>query len=64
MHCDNATQHFEQISFMDLNCLGNSVWRCMWIAIIWEIWNHINRIIFNDVVVDPIEVFVVAQVKV
>jgi len=64
VHCDNATQHFEQIGFMDLNYVGNCVWKCMWIAIIWGIWNHRNRIIFNNGVVDPIEIFAMAQVKV
>ena len=45
IHCDNATQHFEQIGFMDLNNLENSVWRCIWITIIWRVWNHGNTII-------------------
>jgi len=25
VHCDNATQHFEQIGFMNLNYVGNCV---------------------------------------
>jgi len=36
----------------------------MWIAIIWGIWNHRNRIIFNNGVVNPIEIFVMPQLKV
>ena len=63
VHCDNATQHFEQFGFMDLSYVGNCVWKCMWISIIWGIWNHRNRIIFNSAVVDPIEIFAMAQVK-
>jgi len=33
-------------------------------SIIWGIWNHRNRIIFNNGVVNPIEIFAMAQVKV
>jgi len=29
VHCDNVIQHFEQFEIMDLNCLGNSIWKCM-----------------------------------
>jgi len=63
VQCDNAIQHFEQISFMGLNYLGNCVWKCTWISIIWGIWNHRNKIIFNNAVVDSIEIFALAQVK-
>ena len=63
VHCDNAIQHFKQIGFMGLNYLGNCVWKCMRISIIWGIWNHRNRIIFNNAVVDPVEIFALAQVK-
>lgn len=44
--------------------MGNNMWRCMWMVIIWEIWNHRNRVILNNVVVDPIEIFTVTQIKV
>jgi len=64
VHCHNTTQHFDQIGFMDLNYLGNNnVRKCMWIAIIWGIWNHRNRIIFNNVMVDLVEIFAIAKVK-
>ena len=63
VHCDNATQHFEQFDFMDLSYVDNCVWKCMWISIIWGIWNHRNKIIFNSGVVDPIEIFAMTQVK-
>ena len=63
VHCDNAIQHFEQIGFTGLNYLGNCVWKCMWISIIWGIWNNRNMIIFNNAVVDPVEIFALAQVK-
>jgi len=62
VHCDNVIQHYEQIGFTDLNYLGNCVWRCMWFVIIWGIWNHRNRITFSNAVVDPVEIFVMAQV--
>ena len=62
VHCVNVIQHFEQFGLLEVNCLANNIWKCMWIAI-WGIWNHINRIVFNSAVVDPIEIFIVAQVK-
>jgi len=35
----------------------------MWMAIIWGIWNQRNCIILKNVVVDPIEFFIVAQME-
>jgi len=63
VHCDNVIQHFEQIGFTDLNYSRNCVWKCMWIVIIWGIWNHKSRIIFNNAMVDPVKNFAFAQVK-
>jgi len=35
----------------------------MWVAIVWEIWNHKNKIVFKNEVVDADEIFCLAQLK-
>jgi len=36
----------------------------MWMTIVTEIWNHRNKIVFKEGVVDVVEVFSLAQLKV
>ena len=35
----------------------------IWIGIVSQIWNHRNRVVFENGRVDPVEVFTVAQRK-
>ena len=35
----------------------------MWVAIVFEIWRHRNKIVFNKGVVDDVEIFTLAQLK-
>jgi len=30
---------------------------------VWEIWKHRNRIVFNNGVMDDLEIFILAQLK-
>jgi len=46
-----------------LNNKQNGVWKCVWMAIVWVIWNHRNNIIFRDEMVYAKEVFTMAQLK-
>jgi len=39
----------------------NGVWKGMWLALAKEIWNHRNRIVFNNGQVDEIEIFATTQ---
>jgi len=42
----------------------NRVWKGMWMTIVTKIWNHRNKIVFKEGVVDVVEVFSLAQLKV
>ncbi|XP_068477364.1 uncharacterized protein [Phaseolus vulgaris] len=46
------------------DCLVNVVWNCVWIAVVSELWKHRNKHIFQGGVIDPTEVFTLAQLKV
>jgi len=35
----------------------------MWLAIMWEIWRHRNKIVFNNGVVDHVEIITLVQLK-
>jgi len=35
----------------------------MWLAIVWEIWKHRNKIVFSNGVVDDVEIFAMTQVN-
>jgi len=53
--------HFEQFSCICLNQEGNRLWKSLWV--VWCIWKHRNRVIFNQVKVDAEEIFIMAQVQ-
>jgi len=40
--------HFEQFSCLCLNQEGNRLWKSMWVSVVWCIWKHRNRVIFNQ----------------
>jgi len=63
VHCDRVEQHFEQISIMGTNSTENSMWRFMCVVVIWGIWNHENRVIFKEAVVDSVEILTITQIK-
>jgi len=50
-------QSISRNGFMDMNYVGNYVWKCTWIIIIWRIWNRRNKIIFNNGVIYPVGTF-------
>jgi len=41
----------------------NEVWGVIWIAVVNEIWNHRNIVIFKGGVIDVLEVFALVQLK-
>lgn len=55
--------HFEQFSCLCLNKEGNRLWKSMWVSVVWCIWKHINRVIFNQGKVDAEKIFTLAQVQ-
>jgi len=62
VHHVKARVNFQHFHLFDLNSRQNLAWRGMWLAIIGEIWNHRNEVIFKHKKVDPIEIFSYAQV--
>jgi len=63
VHHNSAEIHFLQFEHLGLSKSCNIVWRCMWVATIWSIWNQRNNIIFRNAKVDVEEMFSLAQVK-
>ena len=55
--------HFEQFSCLCLNQEGNRLWKSMWVSVMWCIWKHRNRVLFNQGKVDAEEIFTLAQVQ-
>ena len=45
------------------NLKGNVTWKGMWVAIVWEIWHHRNKVVFKNGIVDSEEIFYLAQIK-
>ncbi|XP_068487140.1 uncharacterized protein [Phaseolus vulgaris] len=56
--------NFLQLSLGKASASVNYVLGSVWIAVVWEIWIHRNKIIFNGGVVDHLEIFSMAQLKV
>jgi len=40
------------------------IWGCVWITVVGELWNHKNKSIFRNGMIDHIEIFTMAQLKV
>jgi len=59
----NIMDHFQSFYFSSISKITNSVWRGMWLAIVSEIWRHRNKIVFNNWVVDGVEIFTLTQLK-
>ena len=55
--------HFEQFSCRCFNKEGNRLWKSLWVSIVWCIWKHRNRVIFNQAKIDAEEIFTMAQVQ-
>lgn len=55
---NNLFVHFEQFQLLHLNKNQNQVWKTMWIAMIWSIWNQRNTMVFKYGVVDVEEVII------
>ena len=56
--------HFEQFKILDASTSVNLIMANVWITLVSEIWSHRNNCLFKGGVVDHIEVFSLAQLKV
>jgi len=61
-HCD-AQMHFKMFKLLGLKHATIRCWGGIWVGIIGEIWNYINRVVFKNVRVDLVEVFILVQMK-
>jgi len=55
-----AVNHFMNFSLTWCNNNMNTVWKGMWIAIVWEIWKHKDNVVFKNGVVDVTKFFMLA----
>jgi len=55
--------HFRSFHLLSQRPNVNKVWKGMWVAIVLEIWNHINKVVFKGGVVDHEEIFSLAHLK-
>jgi len=61
-HNDLMT-HFESFHLIQSSNKQNLVWKGVWAAIVWCLWEHRNSFVFNQGVVDAEEVFQKAQLR-
>ena len=62
LHCD-AQMHFRMFKPLGLNHAVTKCWGGIWVGFVSEIWNHRNRVVFENGQVDLVEVFTVTQRK-
>jgi len=55
--------HFKSFHLLEANQKQNLVWKGVWAAIVWCLWEHKNSALFNQGVVDEEEVLHKAQLK-
>ena len=49
--------HFQNFYLLCYNEKVNDVWKGMWITVVWKIWKLRNKVVFNNDVVDDLEIF-------
>jgi len=55
--------HFVSFHLMQSSKVQNEVWKGVWVAIVWCLWEQRNQVVFNQGVADAEEVFHNAQLK-
>jgi len=55
--------HFEQFVILEYSSKCDKVWRCVWVTIVWSIWNHRNDVIFRNAKVDAEKFFTLAKMR-
>jgi len=56
-------QHMLHFTLLQFNVKRNRVWKRVWIAVLWSIWNHRNAEVFKERKVDSEEIFSLAQLQ-
>jgi len=60
MRSNVIVNHFCNFSILGTSNKADRIWKGMWLVFAKEIWNHINRIVFNSGQVDEVEIFALA----
>jgi len=60
---NDIINHFRNFYAIGLSKKANIVWKGMWLATVWEIWKHSNKIVFRNGLVVDVEIFAMAQVN-
>jgi len=60
---ESITIHFQSFGLVSWRQCVNLAWKEMWVAIVTELWNHRNKVIFNRELVYATEIFTLAQLK-
>jgi len=55
--------HFQSFYLIGQRQSVNRVWKGMWLAIVSEIWNHKNKVVFKGRMVDAEKIFSLAKLK-
>jgi len=63
VHHSRPKEHFLSFEIPSLNVKCNSVWKSVWMSLVWIIWKARNNVIFRNKLSDAEEVFVTAQIK-
>ena len=56
--------HFEIFYLIQAFAKQNLMWKDLWVAVVWSIWDHKNKVVFQQGKVDLEEVLYMAQLKV
>ena len=59
---NELVNHFEHFSCICFNKEGNKLCKSLWVFVIWCIWKHRNRVIFNQAKIGAVEILTMAQV--
>jgi len=54
---ENPEMHLLGFHIPELSVTPNKVWKGMWVAIVSELWSQINKVVFNNGVVDSKKIF-------
>jgi len=42
---------------------GNRLWKSLWVSVIWCIWKHRNKALFNQTKIDAEEILTMTQIQ-
>ncbi|XP_057458630.1 uncharacterized protein LOC130749311 isoform X2 [Lotus japonicus] len=58
----NSHVHLLQFELMGLNRRQNKLWKVVWLAVIWTVWNGRNNLVFREVEMEIERLFEMVQI--